>query len=232
MSFVTKFRVQVQEHGRKKMLDMSKQECNYCGGRGHRIHQMDEFGTYLIGENGEHMIACPILLKKELAMAKRPVELAFPPLPGSTTPMSNYTIAVAKGLDSAIQEKKQNDWLKRKAAKEEAHRAWIERYTDRMEKKHGPRWYWLVEKTTDDNDHAAYRRGEEYQYVDQTQDEKWDLMWEEIHRSQDEQYEQETKERAKKRAFMSEEEKEEEEEEYIEELESEMWTNSIIYMHA
>jgi hypothetical protein len=136
---------------------------------------MDDFGTYVLDASGERVLACPVLLRRDLATSASTVkplsaDVAFPPLPGSSAPVTEWTVAVAKGIDAAIREKKDIERAAEKAFKELKRQEWIDRYTARMEAKHGPRWYWLVEKTADDNEHAAYRRGEEDRYVDQMQD--------------------------------------------------------------
>jgi hypothetical protein len=209
---------------KKVLIDMSKQGCNYCKEKGHRIHAMDQFGVYLKGEDGERVLACPVLLRK----APKKVE-DFPDL--SSKPMSKSEIrakAVANlTKDQAIADKKQRHeaWLAREARreekalreKEEKVRAEKE-YVVNMYTKYGPRWHKQVENTADDSPMASNMRyaDEEEEYRRECEQE-----WEErqAEKEEDERYEMERKGREARRALMTPKEARQDEQDEEDELE-------------
>jgi hypothetical protein len=56
---------------------MSKQTCNYCKESGHRIHAINAQGVYILGEDGERVLACPLLIQKEEQKTKRSKKAAL-----------------------------------------------------------------------------------------------------------------------------------------------------------
>lgn len=139
-----------------RLIDMSRQTCNYCKALGHRIHAMDPYGTYLCSETGERILACPVLIGKQTA--------DFPPLAGSTvTPeaatwTASVTCLISSGISAAVKERKAKEqavWLKQKE-ENKMHRE--QRHSEKMENKYGPRWHWVVKKTTEDCETADQLR--------------------------------------------------------------------------
>lgn len=50
---------------KKVTFDLSKMSCSYCKEEGHRIHAVGSNGIYVKGEDGERVLACPVLIAKE-----------------------------------------------------------------------------------------------------------------------------------------------------------------------
>jgi len=139
-----------------RLIDMSRQTCNYCKALGHRIHAMDPYGTYLCSETGERILACPVLIGKQLA--------DFPPLANSVlTPeaaswTASVTTKISSSISVAVKERKEKEhaaWLQQKEEKK-MHRE--QRHSHKMQNKYGPRWHWIVEKTEEDCETADQLR--------------------------------------------------------------------------
>ena len=132
-----------------RLIDMSRQTCNYCKALGHRIHAMDPYGTYLCSElSGGRILACPVLIGKQMA--------DFPPLAGSVvTPeaaswTASVTCKISSGISAAVKERKEKEhvaWLQQKEEKK-MHRE--QRHSEKMQNKYGPRWHWIVRNTEED----------------------------------------------------------------------------------
>jgi hypothetical protein len=208
---------------KKVLINMSKQDCNYCKGKGHRIHAMDQFGVYLKGDDGERVLACPVLLRKA------PKKVDFPQLSGKPVPKSEIRAAAAANLvkDQAIADKKQRhqDWIDRQARREaKAIRDAEEKlkadkvYLVNMYNKYGPYWYRQVRETADDSPIAEKMRydEEEEEYRRECEQE-----WEErqAEKEEDARYEMERKEREARRALMTPDEAQQDEQDEADELE-------------
>lgn len=151
----------------KRKIDMSKQTCNYCKGLGHRIHAMDALGVYLVGADGERVLACPVLVEKETFKEKRATkaEDEFPALPGQKgVAASAATLALPSAISAAEKDRKQREWLVAKELKEQKMREWTERHIKRMEQKYGDKWHEEVKgKEGEDCDYAREKREMEEQ---------------------------------------------------------------------
>jgi hypothetical protein len=204
-----------------KKINMSTQSCNYCKEKGHRIHAMDEYGVYLADANGERILSCPIIIAKNSAK----VEMEFPPLSGSAAPASEWTVGLSRAITTSLKEKKQKEWMNRKAEKEAKRRDWEERHVDRMKVKYGPLWHWQVKGTHEDvslainlrdeeEEEKRIREEEEY-YKQQEREEQWQKEWE-----------QESKETEERRAKMTPEERRQDEWDEEEEMDNDLWRMS------
>ena len=185
-------------------FDMSKQTCNYCKGKGHRIHAMNAEGVYILGMDGERILACPVLIKKEAHNTKRikNVDEEFPALPGQSGGASAYTVVLVNSIDNAIKEKKHREWLLRKAQKEARELAKAEQYAKEMETKYGPRWAWVVMKTDEDNSIASSIRYD-YMVATMEREAEEDRLIQESERQYEEQEKKKREERKARRALMS-----------------------------
>jgi hypothetical protein len=211
----------------KKKIDMSHQNCNYCKGTGHRIHAMDEFGTYVIGPDGERILACPVLLRKKPTVN---IDTEFPALPGSEALPTKATFATIIGINGALKEKVLREREMLKQQKKQRHEAWKENYMSRMLAKHGPLWYYQVRDTVDETDCAILLRRAHQQKLEEEQDRE-DMMWEEIHREWDSEEKQKENEREARRALMTEAERLEEEDQYMDDLDDALWNATMAEGH-
>ena len=112
----------------RRTINMESQQCNYCKGSGHRIHKIDTFGQYILGQDGQRLLACPVLLSKEKRTGDHTagVKDEFPPLvstSSSASSSSNWTKEVTARLPASIaaanKEAKQKEWEVRQAKKAE-----------------------------------------------------------------------------------------------------------------
>lgn len=183
---------------------MSKQTCNYCKGKGHRIHAMNAKGVYILGDNGERVLACPVLIKKEEHNTKRikNVDEEFPALPGQMGGATVATVNLVNAIDNAIKDKKHKEWLDRKAQKEARELAKAEQQSKEMETKYGPRWAWVVMKTDEDNSIASSIRYD-YMVATMEREAEEDRVAEETEREYEEQEKKKREERKARRALMS-----------------------------
>jgi len=194
-----------------QVFDMSKQTCNYCKGKGHRIHTMNAEGVYVLGNNGERVLACPVLIRREADNTKRikNVDEEFPALPGQMGGATASTINLVNSIDNAIKEKKHREWLLRKAQKEEWERvraekakAALEETAKQMETKYGPRWAWVVMKTAEDNS-IAYSIRYDYMVATMEREAEEDRLTQESERQYEEQEIRKREQRKARRALMS-----------------------------
>jgi len=215
----------------KFKINMAKQTCNFCKETGHRIHAMDTYGVYLVGTDGERILACPVLLEKEKkkTVVSKKVEDEFPALPGTkVSALSEATVLAAKGIAGAIADQKKAEWEQRKQAKANWEQAKALKNAEAkaardaeteacMYAKYGVIWNWKVKGTDEDSDLARLRREE---------DEERDRLEEDaFYYAQKEAEEVELKaqqERWARRALMTPEEARQDEEDEEEELESAM----------
>jgi len=195
-----------------RKFDMAAQTCNYCKGKGHRIHAMTPQGVYIKGPDGERVLACPVIVAKSSALPSKNVDEEFPALPGHAGTVSEATIKAMNGINGAIKDKKQKDWLNRKAQKEERERINAERenakqeaHSKQMEEKYGPRWAWVVTNTPEDNSIASEIRLEYWLERLNSNAEEIRLE-EEMEKEQLELYKKERLERKARRALMTPEE--------------------------
>ena len=219
----------------KFKINMAKQTCNFCKETGHRIHSMDPYGTYLIGVDGERILACPVLLEKERkkTIVSKKAEDEFPALPGTkVATLSEATVLIAKGIAGAVADQKKAEWVERKQAKviREQIKATKEKEKEadmqkRMYAKYGPKWHWQVKDTEDDSgfaDHLRYddeereRREEDaFYYAQKDAEDEWEAN-----------YLKERDERLAQRALMTEEEAIQDEEDEEDDIYDDLWAST------
>ena len=237
---------------KKVSFDLSVKTCNYCKENGHQIHAVGPNGALVKGDDGEKVLACPLLIAKEKRRGvNKPVSATasrdeFPPLSlscavtgtvGSTG--SSWSRVVAANLSPeemnaseksareveafshALAKKKKDRYLEIKAEKEQKRLDWEERYSKRMQDKHGEMWYQVVKNTEDDNAFAASIRSKK---VEEERAREDDYFY--AQREFDMKLEEEEREEAR-RSLMTREERWEEEDQHMDDIYDEIWREMV-----
>jgi hypothetical protein len=207
----------------RKPIDMSKQQCNYCRGVGHRIHTMDAFGVYINDQAGNRVLACPVLIARE---AKE--EELWPELSGNVQSRSAARELVR---NQRVKEEKQRQriaWKERQENKnalvkqrQENKNALVkaseEAHVQAMMEKYGKFWYRKLDEKEECSTASNIRANEDYEeYCIEGR-----LLYELRQRESviNAKWEKEDKEREERRATMTEKEKRKEEKEWEDAIE-------------
>jgi len=139
-----------------RKFDLSKEECRFCHDLGHRIHQQDSTGKYVLDDHGERIVLCPVLLKKNKRHTS--VEDQFPTLSGV---MSEESRDADSAILTARNQEKFENWLRREKLKKERTKEraakmleWDKSQGVILAEKYGPRWHWQVKDTREDSEYA------------------------------------------------------------------------------
>lgn len=206
--------------------------CNYCKAAGHRIHAADQFGTYLLGPDGQRILACPVLIRKDQKKVKT-VEEEFPPLPGSNAVAADYTATLIQAIASATKEKKQQEWLDRENLRRISREKREVKQGLALYNKYGSTWFFSVCGNPKEDSGYASRLRDQHEEEDRKRE---DQMYYE-NEAREAEWEVSRKERSAKRATMSadqarldeEAEEEEDEDAWIADANSREYA---LYMHV
>jgi len=155
---------------------------------------MDQFGSYITDEQGERILACPVLQSKGQSKPRsvKRAEEAFPPLPGAKAVASDWMPVLAMtadGIKTAEKDAKARKWQEWVEKKEKDRQIWRENHRFRMEYKYGPRWFLMVKHTAEDDDSARELREleEAASFVrEEEAEQRNDAVWESVHAAWDE----------------------------------------------